>query len=32
MRALGYDGVLHGNWQQFESGDIGNVWYPQVAS
>lgn len=32
MRALGYDGVLHASWQQFNSGDIGNIWYPDVSS
>lgn len=30
MRSLGYDGVLHQNTEQFESGTIGNIWYPKV--
>jgi hypothetical protein len=28
MRELGYDAVLHTGWDEFNSGDIGNLWYP----
>lgn len=30
MRSLGYDGVVHRNPEQFRSGTIGNIWYPEV--
>lgn len=28
MTALGYEAVLHASWGEFNSGDIGNLWYP----
>lgn len=30
MRGLGYDGVIHLDAHQFEDGDKGNIWYPEV--
>lgn len=31
MRSLGYDGVLHTNDHEFESGGMGCIWYPEVS-
>lgn len=28
MTALGYSAVLHASWDEFNGGDIGNIWYP----
>jgi len=30
MRSLGFDGIVHGDWEEFNSGDRGNIWYPEV--
>lgn len=31
MRSLGYDGVVHSrSWRAFTTGDMGNIWYPEV--
>lgn len=28
MTQIGYELVVHGSWDQLNSGDIGNIWYP----
>lgn len=28
MQERGYEAVLHASWGEFNSGDIGNLWYP----
>jgi hypothetical protein len=30
MVERGYEAVLHASWGEFNSGDIGNIWYPTV--